>query len=502
MINDKRPTRLNVRHQFGSVPALKKPSVQGQAPAMANFAKRVPASPSVYRPQSVAKNLQLKSPTVSAPIRQRGPGQAGRGAAAVRVSAPMRTGNGSYRITAGAGGQQVGSVMVHERDRSSIELTDLGVNSAHRKQGLGNTLIASALRTGLQMGKTRVVLNSQDNGSGRLTQWYQGMGFVRTGGSRRGYPQLEASISRVLSGVAQRTLQAALPQRPVTPAPASARIVPAVAQRSIANHRSASKPFLSAVVQRAGYPANFAQYTQKTWSQHQKDVAGGADQIFLAMPDLNPSPPPSKPSFMGIVLDFPAIHSRPDQPSMLSAIEGIEAFAYKHARDERNHSGGPIRSSFKRRMAEAAGEIGAIRAMTKLEKGAWRIAYPADPGHGAGLDQVWYKPKPGKSNPVNADVAEWCIVEAKGGASKPSSRQFEKPGMKQMDFSWVTSRAGKLSKSSDPTLAAIGAQLVAAIAAKAPKIRGYVFTTKFSDASGDIDISRKQAPATKGGYYY
>ena len=132
----------------------------------------------------------------------------------IHVSAPVRAGKGSYRITAGAGGQQVGSVMVHERDRSSIEVTDLGVNSAHRKQGLGNALIASALRAGLQMGKTRVVLNSQDNGSGRLTNWYQGMGFVRTGGSRRGYPELSASISRVLSKVAQRQITpvSSLPQ--------------------------------------------------------------------------------------------------------------------------------------------------------------------------------------------------------------------------------------------------------------------------------------------------
>ncbi|MBL8170398.1 MAG: GNAT family N-acetyltransferase [Acidobacteria bacterium] len=170
-----------------------------------------PTAPPVYRPQpkTTSLGLQAKSAAPAA-----GAAMGNTVALKVRVSAPLQAGKGRYRITAGAGSQQVGSVMLHERDRSSIEVTDLGVDAAHRKQGLGNALIASALRAGLRMGKTRVVLNSQDNGSGRLTNWYQGMGFVRTGGSRRGYPQLEASISRVLSKVTQRQVApvSALPQ--------------------------------------------------------------------------------------------------------------------------------------------------------------------------------------------------------------------------------------------------------------------------------------------------
>jgi hypothetical protein len=43
----------------------------------------------------------------------------------------------------------------------------------------------------------------QDNGSGHLTQWYKGMGFAQVGVNSRGYPQLEAPISRVLLGAAQ-----------------------------------------------------------------------------------------------------------------------------------------------------------------------------------------------------------------------------------------------------------------------------------------------------------
>lgn len=123
--------------------------------------------------------------------------------APVRVSAPMKTGGNSYRIAANAGGANVGSVMVHAKDQSSILVTDLGVDPGHRKEGIGNALLASAARTGMQLGKQKVVLDSQDNGSGHLTRWYRSMGFVQTGVGRNGMPHLEAPISRVVTGAAQ-----------------------------------------------------------------------------------------------------------------------------------------------------------------------------------------------------------------------------------------------------------------------------------------------------------
>ena len=122
----------------------------------------------------------------------------------VRISAPISAGPGSFRLTAGAGGRQIGSVMVHARDRASVEVTDLGVDPAHREHGIGRLLLASAARTGLQSGKSKVTLAAQDNGSGHLTRWYKGIGFAQIGVNQRGYPQLEAPIGRVLAGTAQR----------------------------------------------------------------------------------------------------------------------------------------------------------------------------------------------------------------------------------------------------------------------------------------------------------
>jgi ribosomal protein S18 acetylase RimI-like enzyme len=141
------------------------------------------------------------------------PSSAARPSAPVRISPPISAGPDSYRLTAGAGGRQVGSVMVHARDKGAVEVTDLHVAEAQRGHGLGRMLLASAARTGQQFGKSKVTLAAQDNGSGHLTRWYKGMGFAQTGVNQRGYPQLEAPIGRVLAGTAQR--------KPQTPSPPS-----------------------------------------------------------------------------------------------------------------------------------------------------------------------------------------------------------------------------------------------------------------------------------------
>jgi ribosomal protein S18 acetylase RimI-like enzyme len=124
--------------------------------------------------------------------------------APVQISPPNSTGSGRYRIVAGAGGRAVGSVMVHARDKGAVEVTDLNVAEAQRGHGIGQMLVTSAARTGQQFGKSKMTLAAQDNGTGHLTQWYKGMGFTQIGVNQRGYPQLEAPISRILAGAAQR----------------------------------------------------------------------------------------------------------------------------------------------------------------------------------------------------------------------------------------------------------------------------------------------------------
>lgn len=67
--------------------------------------------------------------------------------AQVRTSPPVCAGPGSYRLSAGSGGREIGSVMVHAGPEAG-EVTDLGVDAAQRGNGVGQMLVASAARTG------------------------------------------------------------------------------------------------------------------------------------------------------------------------------------------------------------------------------------------------------------------------------------------------------------------------------------------------------------------
>ncbi len=91
--------------------------------------------------------------------------------------------------------------MVHLRDHGAAEVTDLKVDPGVRGQGIGKALLGSPARAALQFGKGRVALASQDNGSGKLTGWYRNMAFRQVGVNQHGFPEMEAPVSRVLSGV-------------------------------------------------------------------------------------------------------------------------------------------------------------------------------------------------------------------------------------------------------------------------------------------------------------
>jgi ribosomal protein S18 acetylase RimI-like enzyme len=117
----------------------------------------------------------------------------------VTISPPVGAGPGRLRLAARAGGREIGSVMVRAGDRATAEVTDLGVDAAHREHGVGKMLLASAARAGLQMGRSKVALAAQDDGSGRLTRWYKQMGFAQVGAHPKGFPRLEAPASRLIS---------------------------------------------------------------------------------------------------------------------------------------------------------------------------------------------------------------------------------------------------------------------------------------------------------------
>lgn len=108
-------------------------------------------------------------------------------------------GRGRQRLAVHRGGQCVGQAEVHAEATSVARVYNLKVDPAFRGQGAGDLLLRAAARAGAGMGKSRIALDSEDNGSGRLTRWYQREGFHRVGINERGMAVLEAPAQALLA---------------------------------------------------------------------------------------------------------------------------------------------------------------------------------------------------------------------------------------------------------------------------------------------------------------
>lgn len=103
--------------------------------------------------------------------------------------------NGSAeRITVRYQGKDVGSVELIPKGQQKAEIVNLHVDPLHRKKNLGQKLVKSAINSAKRIGKSIVSLQSQDDGSGKLTRWYESMGFVRKGIGSNGYIALETYV--------------------------------------------------------------------------------------------------------------------------------------------------------------------------------------------------------------------------------------------------------------------------------------------------------------------
>lgn len=106
---------------------------------------------------------------------------------------------GPHQIRIAAAGREVGSLEVLDGGRDAVRVVNLKVDPDQRGQGAGAQLMRAAATEGMRMGKTRVTLESQDNGSGKLTRWYERMGFMPRGRSDRGMVVLETSAATLQS---------------------------------------------------------------------------------------------------------------------------------------------------------------------------------------------------------------------------------------------------------------------------------------------------------------
>lgn len=106
---------------------------------------------------------------------------------------------GPRQIRIAAGGRDIGSLEVLDAGRDAVRVVNLKVDPDQRGQGAGAHLMRAAASEGMRMGKTRVTLESQDNGSGKLTRWYERMGFMPRGRSDRGMVMMETSAATLQS---------------------------------------------------------------------------------------------------------------------------------------------------------------------------------------------------------------------------------------------------------------------------------------------------------------
>jgi RHS repeat-associated protein len=139
-------------------------------------------------------------------------------------------------------------------------------------------------------------------------------------------------------------------------------------------------------------------------------------------------------------------------------------------------------ATIKRRETEVVGETGAFLKMVGQKD--THLAFAVDPGHGAGIDQLYYKQTAKAKQP-----SEYIVVEAKGPGAKLTNNAFS---VKQMSPKWLDTRIPKLSKSADPKRKAWGKKLLAARKKGTPKIYAMTVTTRWNDKTGKLATSQSK----------
>lgn len=134
--------------------------------------------------------------------------------AAVRISAPQSLGQGRWRLTASAAGQEIGGVELQASGVGSAEIANLRVDQPHRGRGVGAQLMASARQAGQALGLSNLRVTADDDGSGRLKRWYGRMGFAQSGADQAGRAVLETRIGGPAQGLSRVTQRM---QAPVSP---------------------------------------------------------------------------------------------------------------------------------------------------------------------------------------------------------------------------------------------------------------------------------------------
>jgi ribosomal protein S18 acetylase RimI-like enzyme len=177
----------------GGVAVVQDPALEAEAERMGT---RMGTPPSGVPPRSSMPGAQAARGRL-APGSSRGGGGA---AKAYLVLPPVQGADGRMRIRATLPGKtgEAGSVNIRPTRSGLLEITDLYVAPAHRRQGLGSRLMQAALRTGSGQGVGGAVLEARPSDAGisapALQAMYERMGFQTVGMSTGGTPVMQLGI--------------------------------------------------------------------------------------------------------------------------------------------------------------------------------------------------------------------------------------------------------------------------------------------------------------------
>ena len=107
-----------------------------------------------------------------------------------------RKGPGEQHLELFERGRAVGQADV-VLEKGQARLYNLEVDDEHRGRGGGDELLRAAADASARVGRRRLGLDAEDDGSGRLVDWYESQGFERAGVGRDGMAALEADVSRL-----------------------------------------------------------------------------------------------------------------------------------------------------------------------------------------------------------------------------------------------------------------------------------------------------------------
>ena len=135
-----------------------------------------------------------------------GPGPDGIGFDAPGKGKPTVQRKGQRSVSLTKGGQSIGGADVHDHG-DAAKLYNLQVNSSHRGNGGGSELLRTAAKEAANMGKRKLVLESEDRGTGKLDKWYESNGFTNKGKGSRGMSEMEVDVSSLLQRKSKPNLQ-------------------------------------------------------------------------------------------------------------------------------------------------------------------------------------------------------------------------------------------------------------------------------------------------------